>query len=185
MAKPFQEDSLLLWKMVNASKLLFKTELVLFLNKCDILAAKLKAGTRFKDYVPGYDGTNTTDGVTRCEPFPLVIDCIASDGNNITDPCNPVSCSSASQVPCNTEESFLQSELRVFTYLVKSLSSPRLAGPCFLLPSYSCDRPEVDAENPELQYVVLADSVGWAHLSALPIVQEIVIRAQLASTSLL
>ena len=93
--------------MVNASKLLSKTELVLFLNKCDILAAKLKAGTRFKDYVPVYDGTNTTDGVTRCEPFLLVFDCIASDGNNITDLCNPVACSSAPEVPCNTEEPFL------------------------------------------------------------------------------
>src|SRR5258706_7066937 len=105
--------------MVNGSKLLSKTELVLFLNKCDILAAKLKAGTRFKDYVPVYDGTNTTDGVTRCEPFPPVLDCIAGDGNDITDPCNPVSCSSSPQVPCNTEEPFLQSELRIFTCLVQ------------------------------------------------------------------
>jgi len=78
-----QEDSLLLWKMINASKLLSKTELVLFLNKCDILTAKLEAGTRFKDYVQVYDGTNTMEGVTRCEPFALVVDCIARDGNDV------------------------------------------------------------------------------------------------------
>ena len=109
--------------MVNGSKLLSKTELVLFLNKCDILAAKLKAGTRFKDYVPVYDGPNTTDGVTRCEAFPLILDCIARDGNDITDPYNSVSCSSSPQVPCNTEEPFLQSELRIFTCLVHGLES--------------------------------------------------------------
>jgi len=77
--------------MVNASKLLSKTQLVLFLNKCDILAAKLKAGVRFEDYVPVYDGTNTVDGVTRCESFPLVLDCIVKDGNDMTDPYNRVS----------------------------------------------------------------------------------------------
>lgn len=82
MAEPYQEDSLLLWKMVNASKLLSKTELVLFLNKCDILSAKLKAGTQFKDYVPVYDGANEMGGVTRCEPFALVLDFIARDGND-------------------------------------------------------------------------------------------------------
>lgn len=62
---------MLLWKMINASKLLSKTEIVLFLNKCDILTAKLKAGTRFNDYVPGYDGKNTLDEVTRCETIVL------------------------------------------------------------------------------------------------------------------
>jgi hypothetical protein len=61
-----QEDSLLLWQVINASKLFSKTEIVLFLNKCDILTTKLKMGVRFKDYVPGYEGTNTMDGVTRC-----------------------------------------------------------------------------------------------------------------------
>jgi len=49
--------------MINASKHLSKTELVLFLNKCDILAAKLKADTRFNDHVPVYDGANTVDGL--------------------------------------------------------------------------------------------------------------------------
>jgi hypothetical protein len=72
--------------MVNASKLLSKTELVLFLNKCDILTVKLKAGTRFKDYVPVYDGKNTMDGVTRCEPFALVLDYIARYGDGFDSP---------------------------------------------------------------------------------------------------
>lgn len=68
-----QEDSMLLWKMINTSKLLSKTEIVLFLNKCDILTAKLRAGALFKDYVPGYDGPNTMHGVTRCQSLPLVL----------------------------------------------------------------------------------------------------------------
>ena len=99
--------------MVNASKLLSKTELVLFLNKCDILSAKLKAGTQFKDYVPVYDGANEMGGVTRCEPFALVLDFFRERRQCLlTDPCNPVSRSSAPQVPCGTEEPFLQSELQ-------------------------------------------------------------------------
>jgi len=80
---------MILWKMVNASKLLFKTEIVLFLNKCDILTAKLKAGARFKSYVPTYDGTNTMDGVTRCESLTPHLSCITTEGNEVTEACNP------------------------------------------------------------------------------------------------
>lgn len=35
----FQEDSVILWKAVCSNKLLAKVELILFMNKCDILAA--------------------------------------------------------------------------------------------------------------------------------------------------
>jgi G-protein alpha subunit len=115
---PYQEDSLLLWKAINASKLLSKTEVVLFLNKCDILTAKLKAGAQFKDYVPVYDGANTMEGVTRCEL--LVASQLRErerEGNGMTDSCYLVSRSPAPQVPCDTEEPFHQSESRMFIRL--------------------------------------------------------------------
>ncbi|KAG5651198.1 hypothetical protein H0H81_009527 [Sphagnurus paluster] len=41
-----QEDSVLLWKAVCSNKLLANVDLVLFLNKCDILDAKLKSGIK-------------------------------------------------------------------------------------------------------------------------------------------
>lgn len=41
-----QEDSLMLWKAVCSNSLLSKVELVLFLNKCDILKVKLESGVR-------------------------------------------------------------------------------------------------------------------------------------------
>lgn len=42
-----QEDSVLLWKAVCSNKLLANVDLVLFLNKCDILEAKLNSGVRY------------------------------------------------------------------------------------------------------------------------------------------
>ncbi|KAG6853380.1 hypothetical protein C0991_004841 [Blastosporella zonata] len=41
------EDSVLLWKAVCSNKLLANVDIVLFLNKCDILDAKLQAGVRY------------------------------------------------------------------------------------------------------------------------------------------
>lgn len=41
-----QEDSVLLWKAVCSSKLLANVDLVLFLNKCDLLEKKLNSGIR-------------------------------------------------------------------------------------------------------------------------------------------
>ncbi|KAH7910678.1 guanine nucleotide binding protein, alpha subunit [Hygrophoropsis aurantiaca] len=48
------EDSVLLWKAVCSNRLLANVDLVLFLNKCDILEAKLKSGTRLSKYVRSY-----------------------------------------------------------------------------------------------------------------------------------
>ncbi|KAJ7666645.1 guanine nucleotide binding protein, alpha subunit [Mycena polygramma] len=48
------EDSFLLWKIVVSSPLLKNTGLILFLNKCDLLKAKLAAGIKFNDYVLSY-----------------------------------------------------------------------------------------------------------------------------------
>lgn len=49
------EDSVLLWKGICQNKLLAKVDLVLFLNKCDILQRKLDSGIRLARYVKSYD----------------------------------------------------------------------------------------------------------------------------------
>ncbi|EJD43347.1 G-alpha-domain-containing protein [Auricularia subglabra TFB-10046 SS5] len=48
------EDSVTLWKMICQNKLLEHIELILFLNKMDILEAKLKAGVRLAKYVRNF-----------------------------------------------------------------------------------------------------------------------------------
>ncbi|KAF8887649.1 G-protein alpha subunit [Gymnopilus junonius] len=48
------EDSFLLWRHVCGSKLLASSTMILFLNKCDILKKKLKAGIMVKKYMPSY-----------------------------------------------------------------------------------------------------------------------------------
>ncbi|KAK0205657.1 G-alpha-domain-containing protein, partial [Armillaria fumosa] len=60
------EDSVLLWKAVCQNKLLANVDLVLFLNKCDILESKLKAGIRLSKYVRSYgDRENDLDTVSK------------------------------------------------------------------------------------------------------------------------
>lgn len=62
------EDSFDLWKEVCSSKLLTKTQAILFLNKIDLLEKKLRAGVKFKQYVTSYgDRPNDLDSVTLCE----------------------------------------------------------------------------------------------------------------------
>ncbi|KAH8111204.1 G-alpha-domain-containing protein [Phellopilus nigrolimitatus] len=56
------EDSFLLWKAVCANRLLAKTQLVLFLNKCDLLGKKLAAGVQMRDYVPSFGDRSNTSG---------------------------------------------------------------------------------------------------------------------------
>ncbi|CAA7269764.1 unnamed protein product [Cyclocybe aegerita] len=48
------EDSFLLWRTVCGSKLLQKTTMIMFLNKCDLLKKKLKSGVQVKTYLPSY-----------------------------------------------------------------------------------------------------------------------------------
>jgi len=55
------EDSFLLWKAVCANKLLQKTMLILFLNKCDLLERKVTAGVEFRNYVPSYGNERKND----------------------------------------------------------------------------------------------------------------------------
>lgn len=49
-----QEDSVNLWTTIVSNKLLSKTTLILFLNKIDILEAKLVSGIKLVDYVVSY-----------------------------------------------------------------------------------------------------------------------------------
>lgn len=62
-----QEDSVMLWKSVCSNKILKDVELVLFLNKCDILEAKLESGVRLSKYVRSF-GTreNNKETVAAC-----------------------------------------------------------------------------------------------------------------------
>ncbi|KAJ6610472.1 heterotrimeric G protein alpha subunit [Mycena sp. CBHHK59/15] len=48
------EDSTLLWRSICSSKLLTRTQLILFLNKCDLLKRKLKRGVKVKTHLPSY-----------------------------------------------------------------------------------------------------------------------------------
>ncbi|KAI0053196.1 G-alpha-domain-containing protein [Auriscalpium vulgare] len=48
------EDSVLLWRSIVSNRLLTKTNMVLFLNKCDILKEKLGAGVPFAKYITSY-----------------------------------------------------------------------------------------------------------------------------------
>ncbi|KAF9070844.1 guanine nucleotide binding protein, alpha subunit [Rhodocollybia butyracea] len=60
------EDSILLWRAIVSNQLLQTTELILFLNKCDILKAKLESGIRFSKWVISYgDRPNTFEGTSR------------------------------------------------------------------------------------------------------------------------
>ncbi|KAF8644243.1 hypothetical protein AX16_008598 [Volvariella volvacea WC 439] len=60
------EDSLLLWKAVVSNKLLAKVNIVLFLNKCDLLQAKLEAGVKLNQHMPSYgDRSNDYKSVSH------------------------------------------------------------------------------------------------------------------------
>lgn len=64
---PLQEDSVLLWKGICQNKLLAKVDLVLFLNKCDILQRKLESGIRLARYVKSYDDrSNDIESASKC-----------------------------------------------------------------------------------------------------------------------
>ncbi|KIY45110.1 G-alpha-domain-containing protein [Fistulina hepatica ATCC 64428] len=47
-------DTLNLWKTLCSNRLLSRVEFILFLNKLDILEAKLNSGVKFRDYVTSY-----------------------------------------------------------------------------------------------------------------------------------
>lgn len=59
-------DSFKLWKMICSNKLLAPVDLILFLNKMDILEANLDNGVQFSKYVPNYkDRPNEANHVSK------------------------------------------------------------------------------------------------------------------------
>ena len=63
-----QRDSFELWESIITNKLLAKAEIILFLNKFDMLSQKLKDGIPFSKHVTSYKDRNTVESVGRCEP---------------------------------------------------------------------------------------------------------------------
>lgn len=62
------EDSLQLWRTVCSSRILAKTQIILFLNKCDIFRNKLQRGVLVKTYVPSF-GDRQNDVATAMKYF--------------------------------------------------------------------------------------------------------------------
>lgn len=63
-----QEDSVLLWRSIVSNPLLLKTDIVLFLNKCDILQTKLEAGILLSDYIVSYgQRPNDFESASQCK----------------------------------------------------------------------------------------------------------------------
>ncbi|KAF8153162.1 heterotrimeric G protein alpha subunit [Crassisporium funariophilum] len=62
------EDSLILWTSICSSKLLAKTQLILFLNKCDLLRRKLKRGIKVNQYLPSF-GNRSNEVITVVKYF--------------------------------------------------------------------------------------------------------------------
>ena len=60
------EDSFMLWKSVVENKLLKNVDIVLLLNKCDLLKKKLESGVRLNDYMPSYNRPNDYATVSQC-----------------------------------------------------------------------------------------------------------------------
>ncbi|RPD54524.1 G-alpha-domain-containing protein [Lentinus tigrinus ALCF2SS1-7] len=59
------EDSFQLWKSVIESRLLAHVNIVLFLNKCDLLKKKLESGVRLRHYMPSYNRPNDYETVSQ------------------------------------------------------------------------------------------------------------------------
>jgi len=60
------EDSMLLWRGVVSHKLLAGVSIILFLNKCDLLRAKLEAGVLLNYHMPSYGSRqNDYDSVSK------------------------------------------------------------------------------------------------------------------------
>ncbi|KAJ7713783.1 G-protein alpha subunit [Mycena maculata] len=57
------EDTLLLWKAIVSSKLLGKTTLIVFLNKCDLLKRKLQSGIMVNKYMLSFGSRENEVGV--------------------------------------------------------------------------------------------------------------------------
>lgn len=61
------QDSYELWKQVTSSSILENTQIILFLNKYDLLAKKLNRGVKIKDFISSYgDRENTPEVAVTC-----------------------------------------------------------------------------------------------------------------------
>ena len=54
-----------IWRYVVSSKLLARTTLIVFLNKCDLLKRKLRKGVQFSAFVTTYTGDNEVGPVVK------------------------------------------------------------------------------------------------------------------------
>lgn len=60
--------------MIVTNRLLKDTNLILFLNKVDLLRTKLTSGIKLREYVVSYgDRPNDLDSATACEYLPSII----------------------------------------------------------------------------------------------------------------
>ena len=62
------EDTYMLWQTLCSLQMLAKTQIILFLNKCDLLEQKLRAGVRVRTHVPSFGSrSNEVETVKKCE----------------------------------------------------------------------------------------------------------------------
>lgn len=59
-------DTLSLWQKICSNRLLATVELILFLNKLDILKKKVDSGSQFVQYVTSYKKPNDVKNITKC-----------------------------------------------------------------------------------------------------------------------
>jgi guanine nucleotide-binding protein subunit alpha len=64
-------DTLSLWQKICSNRLLAGVELILFLNKLDILKKKIDAGASFAQYVTSYKKPNDVKSITKCKFQPV------------------------------------------------------------------------------------------------------------------
>lgn len=66
------EDTVQLWKQVCSHPLLSRCNVILFMNKTDLMAKKLEAGVRLSRYIPSFgDRSNDFKTASSCECFCL------------------------------------------------------------------------------------------------------------------
>ncbi|KAI0296788.1 guanine nucleotide binding protein, alpha subunit [Multifurca ochricompacta] len=60
------EDTYMLWQTLCSLQMLAKTQIILFLNKCDLLEQKLRAGVKVRTHVPSFGNrSNDVDTVKK------------------------------------------------------------------------------------------------------------------------
>lgn len=68
------QDSTELWTSICSSKLLAKSQLIHFLNKCDLLHRKLKRGILLNKYLKSYgERPNDVTSAVKCKASALII----------------------------------------------------------------------------------------------------------------